>query len=241
MRKAVYILLREAQQKMGGYAVYMNYKLMHFCIKAEAAALLSVVVDIDGSSRNLEDVADVAVPEDNQFAIIPGDDSLLYAISKAVKEVHPEFGVELRPMSDIDGSSQQSEQDEKYMLCTMPAVDKNRHDAGMEYVKVCNDEATTRIDETNAQYGAKISRQLEGAKPEEIDEARNALKDVYDKHVELCKAYKERKEQEIEEAYKKYLEEQARNKAEEQEMHEAHDSSAGKRMDMGASFADDGE
>ena len=47
MRITVYKLLQEAQQKMNGYAVYMNYQFMHFGVKAEPAALLTVEVESD--------------------------------------------------------------------------------------------------------------------------------------------------------------------------------------------------
>ena len=58
MRRSVYNLLREVQQKMSGFAVFMNYQFMHFGVKAEPAALLSVEVELGGESMNLEDVAD---------------------------------------------------------------------------------------------------------------------------------------------------------------------------------------
>ena len=50
----MYKLLQEAQQKMNGYAVYMNYQFMHFGVKAEPAALLSVEVEVGGERMNLE-------------------------------------------------------------------------------------------------------------------------------------------------------------------------------------------
>ena len=52
MRITVYKLLQEAQQKMNGYAVYMNYQFMHFGVKAEPAALLSVEVEVGGERMN---------------------------------------------------------------------------------------------------------------------------------------------------------------------------------------------
>ena len=73
MRMTVYKLLQEAQQKMNGYAVYMNYQFMHFGVKAEPAALLTVEVEVGGERMNLEEVADVALPQDDQFALIPKD------------------------------------------------------------------------------------------------------------------------------------------------------------------------
>ena len=84
MRRSVYNLLREAQQKMSGFAVFMNYQFMHFGVKAEPAALLSVEVELGGESMNLEDVADVAIPEEDQFALIPIDQDSLCALCTVV-------------------------------------------------------------------------------------------------------------------------------------------------------------
>ena len=99
MRSAVYNLLREAQQKMSGYAVYMNYQFIHFSVVAEPAALLAVEVEIDNTPLNLEDVADVAVPEETQFALIPKDQSYLFPICKAVGKIHPDYKIEQKPLS----------------------------------------------------------------------------------------------------------------------------------------------
>ena len=102
MRITVYKLLQEAQQKMNGYAVYMNYQFMHFGVKAEPAALLSVEVEVGGERMNLEDVADVAIPQDDQFALIPKEQDFLFDICKAVAQAHPDYKIGQKSMNGAE-------------------------------------------------------------------------------------------------------------------------------------------
>ena len=128
MRRSVYNLLREVQQKMSGFAVqqkmsgfavFMNYQFMHFGVKAEPAALLSVEVELGDESMNLEDVADVAIPKDDQFALIPKEQDYLFAICKAVAQAHPDYKIEQKSMNEEEESSdgaESEEEDDKYVL-----------------------------------------------------------------------------------------------------------------------------
>ena len=122
MRMTVYKLLQEAQQKMNGYAVYMNYQFMHFGVKAEPAALLTVEIEVGGERMNLEDVADVALPQDDQFALIPKEQDYLFAICKAVAQAHPDYKIKQKTM-DEDGEENGEEEssdgeEDRYGLCT---------------------------------------------------------------------------------------------------------------------------
>lgn len=243
MRSAVYSLLREAQQKMSGYAVYMNYQFIHFSVLAEPAALLAVEVEVDSVPMNLEEVADVAIPEDTQFALIPKDQSYLFPICKAVGKVHPDYEIEQKPLNgnsgeSTDGGSESEEQDsgeeDKYVLCTMPAVNKERRDAGMDYVKTVYDETISKLDMTQTAYTAKIGKLLLNAKADEIDEAKEELKSLHDKHVEICKGYREEKEQQLDKAYQGYLQKESEQQSAEQEKQAARGQGAGKQMSMDA-------
>ena len=80
MRKAVFDLLNEAQKKMSGFAVYMNYQFIHFSVQAEPAALLAIEVELNNVRMNLEDVADIILPNETQFGIIPKSQSYLFPI-----------------------------------------------------------------------------------------------------------------------------------------------------------------
>lgn len=223
MRITVYKLLQEAQQKMNGYAVYMNYQFMHFGVKAEPAALLSVEVEVGGERMNLEDVADVAIPQDDQFALIPKEQDFLFDICKAVAQAHPDYKI---GQKSLDG------EEDRYVLCTMPKVNDDRHDVGMNYVKTIYEEMTAKIDATHAAYGAKIIKQLASAKPEEIDEAKEELQKIYDQMKDICKSYREEKEKQIEEAYQDYLKKKAEAEQAESERQAARGEDKSSKLDL---------
>lgn len=231
MRRSVYNLLREVQQKMSGFAVFMNYQFMHFGVKAEPAALLSVEVELGGESMNLEDVVDVAIPEEDQFALIPKDQDSLFAICKAVAQAHPDYKIEQKSMSGEETDADDGDND-KYVLCTMPEVNDDRHDAGMDYVKAVYEEMTAKIEAANAAYDVKIAKQLVGAKPEEIDEAKEELKKLYDQIMETCKSYREEKEKQIETAYQEYLAKKAESERAESERQAARGEDKGSKLDL---------
>ena len=140
---------------------------------------------------------------------------------------------------DSDGASshsegQDSDEEEKYVLCTMPAVNKDRRDAGMDYVKTVYEETMSQLDTVNAAYTAKISKLLINAKPEELDEAKDELKKLHDNHVDICKNYRDEKETQLEEAYQKYLQAESEKESAEQEKQAARGQDAGKQMSMDA-------
>lgn len=231
MRITVYKLLQEAQQKMNGYAVYMNYQFMHFGVKAEPAALLSVEVEVGGERMNLEDVADVAIPQDDQFALIPKEQDFLFDICKAVAQAHPDYKIRQKSINGEEEDSLDGEED-RYVLCTMPKVNDDRHDVGMNYVKAIYEEMTAKIDTTHAAYGAEIIKQLASAKPEEIDEAKEELQKIYDQMKDICKSYREEKEKQIEEAYQDYLKKKAEAEQAESERQAARGEDKSSKLDL---------
>lgn len=231
MRITVYKLLQEAQQKMNGYAVYMNYQFMHFGVKAEPAALLSVEVEVGGERMNLEDVADVAIPQDDQFALIPKEQDFLFGICKAVAQAHPDYKIGQKSINEEEEDSLDGEED-RYVLCTMPEVNDDRHDVGMNYVKAIYEEMTAKIDTTHAAYGAEIIKQLASAKPEEIDEAKEEFQKIYDQMKDICKSYREEKEKQIEEAYQDYLKKKAEAEQAESERQAARGEDKSSRLDL---------
>lgn len=231
MRITVYKLLQEAQQKMNGYAVYMNYQFMHFGVKAEPAALLSVEVEVGGERMNLEDVADVTIPQDDQFALIPKEQDFLFDICKAVAQAHPDYKIGQKSINEEEEDSLDGEED-RYVLCTMPEVNDDRHDVGMNYVKAIYEEMTAKIDTTHAAYGAEIIKQLASAKPEEIDEAKEEFQKIYDQMKDICKSYREEKEKQIEEAYQDYLKKKAEAEQAESERQAARGEDKSSRLDL---------
>ena len=249
MRNSVRILLNEAQKKMSGYAALMCYQLANICVKADPMALLEVKLSSASGDLNLEEVAQVALPNDYQFIIIPNDEKLLFSIGQAVLKVHPEFKLEEREGLDdlLDEKERQemeeekrnigdtgSDEDDMHVLrCTMPEINKDRRDVCMEAVKAICEETDGKIQYNFGLYTQRITAQLAGAKAEELDEAKQALEEVYNQHKDICKEYRTNKEKDIEEAYQKYLSQQQEQQQQQQEQQAAEGDQTIQSMVMG--------
>ena len=206
-------VLADAKAQLSGYAALLNYRFMNLCVKAEAPALLSVTVEVGHNSLDFEKTAMArnAPGRDDQFEIYPLDHSLFFAVSKGIMKVHPEFLLEEK---SIEGSE---DEDDKFILATMPVVNKDRRDALMNGVSVLSDECKANMDVAYSKYLGQIMTKLVGAPPQEIDEAKDEMQSLYDEHSKLCKEYREEKEKEIEEAYQRYTTKQSEADAMQQE------------------------
>lgn len=214
-------MLTEVQGKMSGYAALLYYRYCCLCVKADPISLLAVEVQVDGTAQNIEDVANVSSPRADQLAIYPNDQRQLFNISKAVKQVHPEFKIEEEDTPEEDGGGTNDEGvADKHLLCTMPEMNDDRRKVLKDAVKALYDEAIGKIDVNNTLFSERIALKLAGAEGKEIDEAKDALKELNDKHKEMCDNYKKAKEEEIEEAYKAY-EEDKKNKEKQKKEEEA--------------------
>ena len=231
MRKSTSFLLGEVESKMSGYVALMNYKYFNLCVKAEPASLLSLTVEYDKTGFDIEQVADVAMPQENQLQIYPKDPALLYAIGKAIATSHPEFKQDIVVDKDNEEeNSDNSEKDDdadKSILLTMPVVNKDRRDALMDGINLLYNETKTQLDANFNLYTQKLALKLENASPEEINEAKEALENIRKQHNDLAKEYHENKEKEIETAYQLYLEKQAEQEKNKQEQEAATNKEAG--------------
>ncbi len=230
MRQSINFLLDAAQKRMSGYAALFNYRLMNLCIKAAPEALLSVKVQMGGKPLNIEDVALVRnAPEgDDQFEIYPKDRDYLVPLLRGVKEVHPEFKIEMKVLE-----VEEDDDNIEYILATMPVVDDVRHEALKNAVGVLSDECDAKIQATFTYYSGQISLKLAGAPEDEVKEATDALQEVFDNHKDLCKQFRTQKEDEIEEAYKRFQEEKAELQAKLAEKQAALGEKAGQQMKWG--------
>lgn len=208
MRNSVIKLLGEAQSKMSAYAALLNYRLANLCVKAAPEALLPIQVEVDGDSKPLEKVAQVCNAEgrEDQFELYPMNPDLLFPLIKGINSVHPEFKIELK---FAEGSE---DEEDRYVVATMPEVDDVRHDLLTDAVKVLSDGCNTQQDITFSRYSAQLVTMLAGAKAEEIDEAKDALQQLHDTATGLCKQFRATKEQEIEDAYAVYQAKKAEKK-----------------------------
>ena len=199
--------VKELKEKLNAYLSLLSYRYANLCVKAELGALLPVTVMAE-RDYNLEDVAKVATPDDFRFEIYPNVPDHLQAIIAAILEVHPEFKMET---ASIDGSG---ETDKRYLLYTMPDVDKNRHDFLENAIKVLHEECCARIEAIHLEFKERLVENMVKISQAETDEAVDALDDLRKKSLAMADNQLEKKQQEIDEALEHYQEEQVR-KAEE--------------------------
>lgn len=206
---------------MSGYIGLLNFRYMNLCVKAEVASLLPVIVFIDGQETNIEDVANVNMPNEFQLGVFPKEPSQLPDIIAAIYEAHPEFKMEKKSTGDTEDESSQ------FVLYTMPEVDKDRHDLLMDAVKSLYDECRARLKTIYSEYQARFAELLAKVSPQEAEDAKKALDDLNDKCHDMVIDLLNKKQDEIEEAYLRYLE-----KKEQQKLGEANnfDYSQGMRL-----------
>lgn len=230
MRKSIETLIDEMKTKMSGYAVLLQYRYMNLCVKAEPAALLSVsVIDEEGEEADLESAASACLANDYQFEIYPHESKMIFAISKGIKEAHPEFKIEVK---SEDNSNDSGEDESRYLLCTMPEVNKDRHDTLLDGVNTLYDQCKAKLDTNHTVYKSRLTAKLLGGSEEETKEAEDKLEEVYNKHDEICLQFKSDKLKEIEEAYQRYLKEQAEKQAEADEKAAARGENAGQAFNI---------
>jgi ribosome recycling factor len=176
------------------------FHLSNLCITADPMALLSSTVKIDGQDLNLEDVANVAIPNDKQFAIMPKDAEYLLPITKAIKLEHPEFELEEKTEKDeITG------EDNVVIYYTMPEMKQERHDVCMEYIKAQFDVTNAKLEAIFSQGSAKVAFKMNGASEENLQLAKDKMQEIYDWHTNTLKKLREDKEKEVEDAFQAYL------------------------------------
>lgn len=205
-----------AQKKMGAYIALLNYRYMNLCVKAELGALMPVTVYLGNEAYNIEDVANINNPDEFKFGVYPKNDNNLQDIIEGIYESHPEFKMEIK---SSDGSD---DADKRFILYTMPEVDKNRHDFLNEGVEGLADECRLKIDAVYAKYEAKFVEELAKLPPEVLDEAKQALDNVRKKSQDMAINLLIKKQQEIDDAYARYQEKQEQEKVEQKDYDVAH-------------------
>ena len=242
MKRSIAVLLDEAKNKMSAFVALANYRFMNLCVDAEPASLLCITIEAGDAKLDLEDVADVSSPQKDQFALFPKENNpaLIFAICKAVKTAHPEFKVEVKGQNEEDGDNSDEndegndsdEETEKYILLTMPEINKDRRDFIINGVDILQKACQMKLDAISEEYVVKITAKLALDKPEELDEAKDNLQDLYDKHKDMLVGFTDNKKQAVEEAYQRYLAEQEEKQAQQQELDEAHGTDKGLSMNM---------
>ena len=208
--------LDSAEKKMSAYMALMNFRYMNLCIKAEPASLIPVTVAILGEEKNIEEVANVAVPDEYHLAVIPDSKDSFSQIAQAVTYSHPEFKVSIKTM-DIGGVKQE------YLEYEMPEVDENRHDFLSEAVKGLYDETKVKIEAVYQEERVGFAEFL-GSNSSDLDEVNEALDKIRDNTLENITNSRDGKLKEIEDGYLRYLSQKASQEE------DSHDVDVSKRM-----------
>jgi len=230
MRKAVQNLISEMEGKMSGYAALMFYRLLNLPVKAEPASLLPLDIrDDEGGQYTIESAAYVFQPNEQQLEIIPKLDNMIFAIGKALLDVHPEYKQEVITAEE-ENRIDSKDEEEKHILITAPPVNKDRHDVLMDAVDALYKECMTNLDKTKGIYKAKLAEMVVNQPPEDGKEGDDAIDQTYKTHKEMVDGYRTNKEKEIEDAYQKYLAQQQSSDMQQKEQDAAHDKQAGLSM-----------
>ena len=105
---------------------------------------------------------------------------------------------------DNDHMPDAMEWDGRYLLYTMPSVDKNRRDLLNAAVKSLHKECVARLNMTQAEKIAFAVGYLK-EKPEDIPEAKEVFESLHDEYKMKADEILQNKLDEIEEGYQRYL------------------------------------
>ena len=188
------------KEKLNAYVALMNYRYVNLCVKAELGSLLPVTVMTAGKENNIEDVAQIATPNEYQLDVYPKLNDYQQAIIEGIFDVHPEFKLEIQKVEYSD------DQKDKHLLYTMPDVDKERYDLLNNTAKVFFDECKVDIDKECALHTASLSELADKLTPEEIDEIKEILEHTRDESLDKAQELYQAKLGQIEEAYMRYQE-----------------------------------
>ena len=196
----------EYSKVLEAYTGLLTIRLFNLLVKSHPVALIPVVVDAYGSDSNLEDVADVAIPDDDHFEIYPKNEEFLDAIGKAVFDVHPELKMEI--VSDVK-KADDDRIETHYMRLEVPYVDKNRRDILLQGVDLCHEDVKTQYQETRVKYLGQLTETLARMPEVDADATKKRFEETLKNHQDIARQTIDDKKKEIEEAYKRYCDKKA--------------------------------
>ena len=199
MNTYINIQLQDFSQRIRGYNMLFNYRLMNLCVKAEPASLMPVTVEVMGREYNLEEVAELRRPDEYHFEIRANNENNLDDVISAIIDVHPEFILEEKTEKDA------GDNEHRYAFYSMPDVNKDRYDLLTKLVKGFYDECAAEIDAAYAKEQTRFIDLLLHAPAADVDEAKGEMKTIYDGGKEETEKIRDEKLKEIEEAYQRYL------------------------------------
>lgn len=230
MRIAIESTIHEMEGRLNGFIALLIYRYANLCVKAQPMALLSAeIIDEELGPMNIEKVAAVVVPDEYHIRLVPFSPRYNFPLCKAIKKEHPEFKQELVAFENADDENQ------RYLVLTMPVVNKDRRDALLEAVDTLYDGCKAKMDKTCADYRLKLEKKIVVLPTDdERNEAKDALEAKIKTYQDMADLNKTEKVKEIEEAYQRYLDEQTSKRNIDDEAAAARGEHAGRQMRVGA-------
>ena len=106
MNTLVSTVLENLEKQLAGYQYLLNYRYHNLCVKADPTALLPVTIKINGEDQDIEQVADVATPDDFHFQILPKMTNSLDEINDGVLSAHPDLNTSTGKRSSLPQTRQ---------------------------------------------------------------------------------------------------------------------------------------
>ena len=191
--------IKSFEKKLGGYQYLLTFRYSNLCVKADPISLLPVSITVGNREQNIEDVAQVVQMDDFHIVVVPKQMDVLRDVQEGIFEAHPEFKMSIEQMEKNDPSS-------RFILCEMPPVDKPRYDLLTEATKNLYEECKARMD---AVLLEEIFVELLAEDPESLQKVVDQINEKHNNAINDIMELRDKKLEEIEEAYAKYLEDHA--------------------------------
>lgn len=185
----------------------MKLNFCNLCLKADPAALLGVRVKDGDSELDIEQVATITKPDDDDrvFELVPKEATLFDALEDAVKKEHPEF-----KRSKVQARMSAGSDDMLDILrLEVPELDQTRHDVLIKGVDTYKDLFNTQIDAEKAIMAVRLAPLMLNASKEDKDAVDESLNKTVEDVKKGADDAAESKKKEIDEALERYLAEKA--------------------------------
>ena len=177
MRRAVLKEYDQFGEDLSNHCTRFAYRLMNLCVKAEEVALLPIEVMVEGELQKLEDCASLAKKDEYTFMVVPKFDEDMPAICMGVTMEHPEFKQDFDTftVTSVDETGESIEQEVRYLLLKMPAVDNDRYKVLKDGVEALYQECKGEMEYVNTKYEASLSALSVGESEPELKRLMKAI------------------------------------------------------------------
>ena len=204
-------VLIETQERLLGFVTEMSYGYAQLCVKADPSSLLGFEETVDGKTCKMEELARVLVHDeegdDDKIDLYPIEIGYIQTLITGMMKVHPEFKITIEKYEEAEEDDESPEL--KFIRLTMPKVNKERRDFMLTAIDALDTYCKGRLEKMRVKYSAQLTKVCLGEKPEAVDEAKNVMDALMKKYGDMREQLTTKKKEEVENAYQRYLQEEA--------------------------------